>query len=500
MISLRNIRIAPKLLASVALLVVLAMGLVAIGLQASGTIYARLQDVDTAGDRMILASRTNTAFVNFIRLVQTLALAEKPEEVKQIVTDANAQLKQLQERLDLLQRMLQSDEERTDLTKVQGIAKDVERSMRTAVALLEAENPVAVKEELKKTLPLAAAGRRNFTLMIEKAENILNEVVASGAVVNEETRKMLLISGSLGILFGAGLALFLVLASVVRPLRGITSAMRAVADSRYDAPVPALGQRDEIGELAAALETFRTNGIRMGELANDQRAEQEQKEARQKAIGLYVGAFEVTITGMVAQLTKAAIEMRSMAQSMAVVAEETTRQATAVATASEEAASNVQTVASATHELSSSVQEIGRQVENSAQIADKAVDEARRTDETVQSLANAAQKIGDVVKLISDIAGQTNLLALNATIEAARAGEAGKGFAVVASEVKSLASQTAKATDEIANQIELDASSDKRHRFRHQEYRKHHRWDKRDCGDNRLGGRRAGICQPGDRA
>ncbi|MCH8096860.1 MAG: methyl-accepting chemotaxis protein [Proteobacteria bacterium] len=166
---------------------------------------------------------------------------------------------------------------------------------------------------------------------------------------------------------------------------------------------------------------------------------------------------QVTIATKVKEVVNsvaaAATEMESTSQALSSNAEQTSRQASVVAAASEEASTNVQTVASATEELSSSIKEIGEQVAKSASIAGKAVEETERTNVTVQGLADAAQKIGDVVSLINDIASQTNLLALNATIEAARAGDAGKGFAVVASEVKILANQTAKATEEIAAQI-----------------------------------------------
>jgi ABC-type transporter Mla subunit MlaD len=166
-----------------------------------------------------------------------------------------------------------------------------------------------------------------------------------------------------------------------------------------------------------------------------------------------VDALEKQMSGAFDGLTQASQAIERASQAMAATTEQTNRQAITVAAASEEASANVQTVASAAEELSSSIREIARQVEHSSRIAQKGAEEAKRTDATVQGLSEAAQKIGEVVRLINDIAGQTNLLALNATIEAARAGEAGKGFAVVASEVKNLASQTAKATEEITAQI-----------------------------------------------
>jgi methyl-accepting chemotaxis protein len=180
---------------------------------------------------------------------------------------------------------------------------------------------------------------------------------------------------------------------------------------------------------------------------------QENDAKHKKQLGELADSFDASVKGVVDGVSAASTEMRASAQSLSATAEQTSKQSTTVAAAAEEASANVQTVASATEELTSSIAEISRQVSESARMAGTAVEEAKTTDGTVQTLAEMAQKIGAVVQLINNIASQTNLLALNATIEAARAGEAGKGFAVVASEVKSLAAQTAKATDEIGAQI-----------------------------------------------
>jgi methyl-accepting chemotaxis protein len=240
---------------------------------------------------------------------------------------------------------------------------------------------------------------------------------------------------------------------IAGPVSAMTAAMRRLAGGDHAVEIPAQGRTDEIGEMAEAVQVFKDNMITAARLAAEQAAENETKLRRAQKVDELTKNFEAKVGHLVGVLSSAATEMEATAQSMAATAEETNQQSVAVATASEQTSANVQTVATATEELSASIQEISRQVAQSTAIAGQAVADAQRTDATVQALAAGAQKIGDVVKLIQDIASQTNLLALNATIEAARAGDAGKGFAVVASEVKSLASQTAKATEEIGGQI-----------------------------------------------
>jgi len=246
---------------------------------------------------------------------------------------------------------------------------------------------------------------------------------------------------------------FLIGRSIVRPVSGMTAAMERLANGDTSAPIPAQDFKDEIGAMAKAVGVFKESMIEAERLAAQQREEQGQKAERQKAMEEHIANFDRSMRQSLESLGGAAGELRRTAEGMSSTAEETTRQMVAVSGASEQASGNVQTVASATEEMASSIAEISRQVVHSTEVAGKAVGEASRTNATMQGLSEAAQKIGEVVSLIQDIASQTNLLALNATIEAARAGEAGKGFAVVASEVKSLATQTGKATEEIAGQI-----------------------------------------------
>jgi methyl-accepting chemotaxis protein len=260
---------------------------------------------------------------------------------------------------------------------------------------------------------------------------------------------------SVGLLALLGLCAWPIARGIVRPIRVLTRAMTMLADGNTATVVPETARRDEVGAMARAVGVFKSNMIEADRLRGEQEQQKGKAAASQKAaLHRIADEFERSVGAIVGTVASASTEMQRTAQSMSVTAEEANRQATTVAAATTEATANVETVATAAGELATSISEIGRQVAHSAAIAREAVGQASRTNETVEGLAVAAQKIGEVLGLIQTIAGQTNLLALNATIEAARAGDHGKGFAVVASEVKSLANQTARATEEIAGQID----------------------------------------------
>ncbi len=299
-------------------------------------------------------------------------------------------------------------------------------------------------------------------------------------------------STALYVLGGAILALVIIVAAlayfiirgITGPIQNMTSVMDQLAHGNIEVEVHAQEQGDEIGEMARAVQIFKENAVEKSRLEEEEmRAEDRQnremeerqrerderqrereerelendenakREASRKRLNELTDEFGVKIEQVLEIVSSQSIQMQSSAQSMADIATRTQGESTTVSTAAEEATASVQSVASAAEELSSSITEISRQVSHSSNISNDAVGAARETSKTINELAEGADKIGEVVTLINDIADQTNLLALNATIEAARAGDAGKGFAVVASEVKNLASQTSKATDEIGMRI-----------------------------------------------
>ncbi|WP_395015772.1 methyl-accepting chemotaxis protein [Dongia sp.] len=309
----------------------------------------------------------------------------------------------------------------------------------------------------------ATAAARNETLKLaDKAGAAMNDLFER-RIAAFQTERVTTFSIALG-LFIAVLAfvVFLIRYSVVKPVGRLTAAMGRLAEGDTTVAIPGAERSDEIGRMSHAVGVFKDSMIESERLRAEQAQLKEAAAAARKVeMARLADEFESAVGGIVKNVATAATELRTQAEAMSATAEETGRQSTAVASASNEASTSVQTVAAAAEELSTSVDEIARQITQSNDVAAKAVREAEATNSQVSALAAAAQRIGDVVRLIDEIASQTNLLALNATIEAARAGEAGKGFAVVASEVKTLASQTGKATEEITGQIAAVQSATK---------------------------------------
>jgi methyl-accepting chemotaxis protein len=327
---------------------------------------------------------------------------------------------------------------------------------------------VTAADELKGVIdgpPLrreAALDGHSGALYVGQIKNYAGQPVGLLEIVKDTTEyeaaaasaQRNLILGIAAILFGTIVLAFLLGRGLSRPLTAITAVMNRLSSGDTGVTIPGSERRDELGTMAKAVDVFRHNMIEAASLREAQEADKAKAEIEKQALQRQMAdRFEADVKGVVGAVAKATEGMQRVAGEITSSINGTSERAAAAAAASEEASTSVNTVAAATEELASSVTEIGRQVTHSSRVADNAVVKATETTEMVTSLAAAAEKIDDVLRLISAIASQTNLLALNATIEAARAGEAGRGFAVVASEVKELASQTAKATEEIAGQV-----------------------------------------------
>ncbi|MCA0405262.1 MAG: methyl-accepting chemotaxis protein [Proteobacteria bacterium] len=335
--------------------------------------------------------------------------------------------------------------------------------MRTIQDKLEASIPTgsrATDEHVKQlTQTLGPKARRAFEIIEgdgKGGEGLTKWQVAALAGETKEAKAVIdhmeianEILGGISLLIAVAVV-FLIVRTIARPIVTMTTAMRAVAAKDYAAIIPAEGQRDELGDMAHALATFRDGLIANDRMEAEEARRREEQAQRARAIESAISDFERTAESVMLTISSASTELAAAANDLSNSAQESTMEAASVAAASHQASANVNGVAAAGEELNATAGEIARQLGAATQSIRTAVERMRATDTEVQALAIAADKIGSVVELINNLAAQTNLLALNATIEAARAGEAGRGFAVVASEVKNLAAQTSKATTDIA--------------------------------------------------
>ncbi len=362
---------------------------------------------------------------------------------------ALAQLKELAAAIDTLDKQAKEIHHSELLAGAMASIPRFESSMETLVAVVGERERLRTETLDRVSAEIAGKSSAIRTSVKDDQTSIERDAVAEARSTEQRSIVLTVLAVVLGLLAAWGIG-----RGITRPIHDMTGAMDRLANGELGTEVPGLGRRDEIGEMAQAVQVFKENAQAMERMQEEQKQQEQRAEAeKRRALTQLADSFEASVRTVVEGVSASATQLESNAQRLSATAEQSRGQAALVASSAQQTAANVQTVAASAEEMTSSIGEITRQVGQSAEIAQRAQDRAQATSTTVRTLADQARTIGEVVNLINDIASQTNLLALNATIEAARAGEAGKGFAVVASEVKNLATQTAKATEDIGQQI-----------------------------------------------
>ena len=457
---LSQFRVLTKILAVIGVMAAVAVTITYFGTTSLGSLNAATDLMEKKAGGALLAARLARDAISLNRAEYMLAANPTESTRTTVRKSVDADLKEFKERFEKMKEAT-SEKDAAHIAAIQSAFAEYEKELLQTFVVAEGVVDFTASAEVQKlqaTVASSATAVQHLRDSISKLYGALDAEVSSvsAAATDEYNRtvRFMLIVATLGI--GLGLAMGFVIGQfgIVRPLRDMVRVLQNLATGNFQVEITGQERGDEIGEVAKTAVVFRDNAAQKVRLEEEQAASEKRAvETRKAEMRKLADSFQSAVGTIVEAVSSASSQLEGAATSLTSTAETTQQRSGMVAAASEQTSVNVQGVAAASEQLASTVTEIGRQVQESSNIAAQAVHQASKTNDQVTQLSETANRIGNVVGLINTIASQTNLLALNATIEAARAGDAGKGFAVVAQEVKALAAQTAKATNEIAAQI-----------------------------------------------
>jgi methyl-accepting chemotaxis protein len=451
---LTNMKIRNQMLLTLIIMMVLAVAVGVIGLLSMIHYNNLAQSMENASSRAVQGERVNSTVLSVVMDSRGIYMALNQDDVEKYAKPLLKNLEKIKEQMAEWQSLMPDDRK----PELDAVAAKVDEFARYRAELVRLARVVSIAEGRAYGDNDANRSNRKALndLIVDLAASNNEEVSAARKQMEDyyvEQRMKLILILAVALPLVVFLTLLIVLRVIVRPIKDMTDVMGNLAAGDLSVTIPSLGNKNEIGDMAGAVEVFRQGLIDAKAMSEAEKEQQAAKERRVMAMDKLIKNFDTGIEGVLDTISAASTELEQTAQSLSAMAEESSRAASSVAAASEEAATNVQAVAAAGEKMTASIQGIIREVADSRAASDRAASEAQETSRIAAGLIDATKKIDDVVVIIQDIASQTNLLALNATIEAARAGEMGKGFAVVANEVKNLATQTASSTEQIAEQV-----------------------------------------------